>query len=134
MYKFFGKVLKVENKNQMRLEQRDNFQSKLDKFSGKEIELWIGPRGYARSLNQNNYYWGVIIEMISKETGHTPNEIHSFMKEMFLKKWITFKGKGIKIIRSTTELDKAEFEEYQEKIRQWAAVELSLNIPLPNVS
>lgn len=132
MYKYFGKVLKIENKAKMRLERRDEFQKRLEKFASKDIELWIGPRGYLRSLNQNRYYWGVIIEMISDETGHTPDEIHAFVKGMFLKKWITFKEKEIEITRSTTELDKAEFEDYAEKVRRWATTELNMNIPLPN--
>lgn len=132
MYKYFGKILKIENKAKMRLDKRDEFQKRLEKLAGQDIELWIGKRGYLRSLQQNAYYWGVIVEMISEETGHTPEEVHAFAKGMFLKKWITFKDKEIEIIRSTTELDKAEFEDYAEKVRRWAASELSLSIPLPN--
>lgn len=32
-----------------------------------------------RSTNANAYYWGVVVEMMSQETGYDPEEIHEYL-------------------------------------------------------
>lgn len=81
-----------------------------------------------RSIPENNYYWGVVIELLAETTGFSPEEAHQAMKLKFLR---IVKGK-IESVRSTTDLTVAEFETYLEKIRMFASQELSCWIPLPN--
>lgn len=81
-----------------------------------------------RSNNQNSYYWGVVIELISEHTGYTSEEAHDAMKHLFLIDYST----KLPRIRSTTELSTAEYEDYLSKIRMFASRELSLYIPDPN--
>lgn len=89
-----------------------------------------------RSLPENRYYFGVVVKVLSDHLGYTLNEIHDILKNMFLSevRYVDTK-KGIKEIRvpkSTTELTTISFEQYLSDIRQWASVELSCYIPVPN--
>ena len=62
--------------------------------------------------------WGVVYKTIAIDSGHSENEIHDYMKRVCLPpKFVKIMGKEIKMPASTTELNKAEFGEYIEKIR-----------------
>ncbi len=82
----------------------------------------------SRSLNENNYYWGVVVEELSQHTGFTPPEMHEALKMKFLR---IVKGQ-LESCRSTTDLTVGEFENYLSQVRQWASEELQVFIPLPN--
>jgi len=96
------------------------------KDSGK---VWVVLQPYkkTRSLLQNAYYWGVIVKILSDFTGHYREEVHDAMKLMFL----SYEDDGIRYVKSTSHLTVAEAEEYYERIRQWAAIELGVYIPDP---
>jgi len=83
-------------------------------FKAKEAKM--------RSLPENRYYWGVVLEILSNETGYTPNEMHEVCRSMFLNENITLQKKErteiINIPISTTSLKTVEFEEYLSKIRR----------------
>lgn len=87
-----------------------------------------------RSCQQNKYYWGVVISMISEYTGFFPDETHELLKVKFLSYDKAFKstGEAHTISRSTTDLDTWEFENYLQQCRIFAATEIELIIPLPN--
>lgn len=82
----------------------------------------------SRSLQQNRYYWGVVIDILSRDTGYYPEEIHQLMA----KKFLSYEKKGEVFVKSTTMLSTTEFEEYLSKIRIFASMELGIFIPLPN--
>lgn len=102
------------------------------KLSGKRIELTLKEEKSQRSLNQNSYYWGVVLKVLSEHTGYDPDDIHEICRYMFLKSFKTVGSKELEYVKSTADLNTAEFEEYLEKIRRWAAVELNCYTPLPN--
>lgn len=87
-----------------------------------------------RSNPQNRYYRGVVVKMISEETGYTPEEVHEILKTKFLsyEKVIEKTGEVFTISRSTTELNTQEFEEFLEMCRMFAAQDIEIVIPLPN--
>lgn len=86
-----------------------------------------------RSLNQNDYYWGVVLSLLEKETGNDQDAIHEFIKDRFLsKRQVEFNGQEFVVSGSTRKLTTAEFEELMEKVRAWAQIDLNINIPLPN--
>lgn len=101
------------------------------KFRGKTVEVTIEERKKRRSNNQNSYYYGVVLKMIADYCGYRTNEeitgIHEELKRMFLPKI----GK-LNIVKSTSSLNTAEFTDYIENIRLWAAQELGVYIPDPN--
>lgn len=81
-----------------------------------------------RSLNQNAYYWGVVLKVLSDHTGFNTDETYQEMAKMFL----SYQNGAKTFVKSTTRLTTLEFEQYLEKIRQWAQVEMLVRIPLPN--
>lgn len=87
-----------------------------------------------RSNRANNYYWGVIVKILSEETGFFGDEIHELLKRKFLayEKPNQITGEIELFARSTTSLDSLEAEVFYEQIRVWAISELSVYIPLPN--
>ncbi|MFA4990580.1 MAG: hypothetical protein WC579_01550 [Candidatus Paceibacterota bacterium] len=108
-------------------------QSLLDairKNEGRQVVIEI-KRYYPkkdRSAQQNRYMWGVVYQILSDFTGHSPEEIHEAMKYEFLLE----KGSKLKIPKSTTELSTIEMEDYLSKIREFASMELGVYIPSPN--
>lgn len=86
-----------------------------------------------RSIVQNNYYWGVVLSTIADALGYTKDDLqslHEQFKMMFLKENDGING--LYKIRSTSDLNTLEMEEYLEKIRQFASIHLSIFISLPN--
>ena len=96
------------------------------------VEVIIRKPKKNRSKFQNNYYFGVVIDLISEETGHEPEEIHGFLKGMFLTEHINICGNNAERVKSTVELTTVEAEDYFSKCRQWASMMLNLFVPLPN--
>ena len=84
-----------------------------------------------RSGQQNRYYWGVVIDLISARdaSGYTPDEAHDALRHHFL---TDHTNPEFPRVRSTTELDTAEFEYYLECCRRLAAEIWGIYIPLPN--
>ena len=93
-----------------------------------KVELPRNPR----SLNQNSYYWGIVLPIIADYTGNTPDELHNIFKRMFLPPKITmYRNKAIKMPSSTTDLSTGGFVEYIDRIIGEAG-ELGVSIPPPN--
>ena len=108
---------------------------RLKKFKdGQRVECTIWPLHKTRSLPQNSYYWGVLVKVVSEETGYYPNEIHAYHKE---KLWIfppikhNIMGEEVYEVRTTTTLSTKEFAEWNDYLRQFWA-EREIYIPLPN--
>lgn len=112
---FRGKV----EKGRIQLDNKDRFRPYLASFEGKRIELILRERSEGRSDQQNAYYHGVVVKMISDATGHDPEETHQKLKEHFK-------------VKTTTTMKTAEFQEYIEKCKRFAAEFLELNIPDPD--
>jgi hypothetical protein len=96
-----------------------------------------------RSLQQNAYYWGVVVYEVRRGMNEEGNdfestEIHEFLKARFNYKEVvkvnedTGEVKTEKIPRSTAKLTKTEFAEYIERIQQFAVEFFNIIIPNPN--
>lgn len=122
----------------LKLRNRKAFDAALQKLEGKEVIVGISRARANRSLNQNAWYWGVIVELLSEHTGYTPDEMHEALKAKFIPKRLAIQdGNGVikddlVIGGSTTGMNKSEFGEYCESIRRWAAEDLGLDIPDPS--
>jgi hypothetical protein len=94
------------------------------------VYAWQLPKQHKekRSIQQNNYYWGVVCDLLSKETGYTPDEIHQILGEKFL----SYEKNEMTFVKSTTKLNTNEFENYMEECRRFASMELNCYVPLPN--
>jgi hypothetical protein len=82
-----------------------------------------------RSNNQNDYYWGVVIETLCDHTGYTPEEMHDCLKRKFLAKFVD--DYGFEHIQTTKVLTTTEMEEYLERVKRFSSVELQCYIPDP---
>lgn len=85
-----------------------------------------------RSVNQNKYYWGVVIMMAAAEMGEDSDSCHEIFKYKFNTQRKILKDQTIADLpRSTTELTTEEFNRYIEIVRAWCRDYLNLEIPLP---
>ena len=127
---FFGTI----KGGKLSLENPDRFSEYLASLEDKEVCLWVRKAEYARSIPQNKYYWGVIVRMVADEMGIIPDEAHEFLKGLFLKVGVEANGRRWEVTKSTADLSIADFVDYTEKCRMWAAQmdTLNINIPLPN--
>lgn len=103
-----------------------------------EVIITIKKRG-TRSTPQNNYYHAVVVETVRHrmiELGHriTHDECHDelkrkFLPEPFYDEWgtIIFEKGG-----STADLNKTEFSDFIERIREFSLDMLGIDIPPPN--
>lgn len=97
------------------------------------VLVTISTKKQQRSLQQNKYMWSVVYDMIGDEWGYDKEEVHQIMSTMFLKiKEVELDGETYAVVKSTTKLKTDEMEEYLEKCRRYASVNLHLFIPLPN--
>lgn len=115
--------------------QRKRIATYMQKHEGQDVRLTFSQPTKGRSTAQNRYYFGVVLEYIASETGHTVEEVHEYMKAMFLpRKFIAIGSKEVELTKSTTTLSTLDMEEYLEKVRVFAAQELGMKIPLPHES
>ena len=109
---------------------RERLSADMKKF--KEAWITVSDEKPTRSNQQNRYYWGHVVDTLSKEFGYTPEEIHDILKFKFLGiQEINFKGEEIIRVKSTTELNTAEFEDFLLVVRGWA-MELNVKLLKPN--
>jgi len=114
------------------------FLAELAHHDGKDICITVERKRKKRSLNQNQYYWGVVVpacKQILVEYGNDVDdeEVHSFLKEHVGKlTGSVVDGKGRRAItKSSAALSTSEFEQYILRIIVWAATEHVI-IPSPN--
>ena len=62
---------------------RNLFYKFLSQFEDKKVWITVDPKVPKRSAQQNNYYW-MYLSVIARESGHTPDELHSLFKGKFL--------------------------------------------------
>lgn len=131
-------------KGKILFEQRKEFDDYLVRMDGKKLDLIIKPRVKDRSRQEEKYYYGVVVKMISEEMDTEPKVVHEMLKGWFLRE-LKDDGKGRKYERvlSITELTDKAFREYWKKCQTWAALPtaedglgpesgLQLYIPNPN--
>ena len=109
------------------------FNRDLKQYEGRDAFVVLHPYKDKRSQNQNRYYWGVVMKLLSDELGYLPDEMHEVMKQKFLNvRDVKVGTVKYQIPESTTKLTTTDFEDYVSKIRIWAAKDLNVMIPLPN--
>lgn len=103
----------------------------LTNFEGCEGVLVIKRKWNKRSTSQNALYW-MWLGIMSKDIGHTEDELHVIMKGLHApKKEVKVGNKSYMIPKSTQELSKGEFVEYLFHVETEAS---QLGIVLPHPS
>lgn len=86
-----------------------------------------------RSNPQNSYHWGVVVKMISDETGHDPTEMHEFLLGEHVG-WVEYEFMDEirrRPSRRSLDMDVQTFENFNEWCRAWASTNLGMVIPDP---
>lgn len=105
----------------------------LDEINGERVMLDIRVID-KRSVDQNAYYWGVVLPEFSRglrEQGYALGEysVHEMCKQKFLKTAkVKVAGETIIIPDSTTRLSKKKFTQYIEDIKMFASNEFHIVI------
>lgn len=106
-------------------------------LAGKTVHIQAGEAEDDRSVQQNRYYWGVLLKAISEQV-RTPDRWtaeawHQLMRRQFLgygirKQTVAGRKKPVVIraLRSTRDLTVKQFAEYLEKITAYAITELGV--------
>ena len=110
----------------LKLDAPQSYLVELSKLEGQRIELTIRKERHTRSLSQNKYYWGVIIEILSDYFGYDKEEMHEALKFKFLKR---HEDTDLVTVGSTAKLSTAGFTEYIDDIIRWASTEYQVVIP-----
>lgn len=103
----------------------------MQTLDGVECDIVVRKYRKKRSLPQNAYFHGVVCVLLGNHWGYTVDEAHSAICTEFL----TIDD-GVKppYVRSTTDLDTEEFNQFLEVVKIWAAEEWKTNIPDPGES
>lgn len=64
-------------------EELGKYMAKHPDNQAKPHLVYVMLKEEKRSLPQNRYYWGVVLEDIADQTGYWPDEIHDFNKKNF---------------------------------------------------
>lgn len=102
------------------------YQHQLNKFrEGEEVTLEIHTKRPKRTEQQNRYYWGVYLPLVSKETGEADlDRLHELFKGKFLTTGVVdVLGERVRMKKSTTELGVGEFCQYILDIEALTGVE-----------
>lgn len=93
-----------------------------------EYVVKIKPRSKGRSVQENKYYWSIVLGYIEDETGMSKYLLHEIFKNMF-----------IPIVKfeddyrlTTSDLTHEQIWDYIDKIRLWAKDFLNIAIPSPD--
>lgn len=121
-------------------DQRPMFLERIAKYGGRHAVVTIDIESRKRSVQQNHYYYGVVISLIQEalrdEWGEslTKEETHELLKQHCNWKELVNNdtGESLKIPQSTADLTTMEFEEFLERCRRFAFEYLNVSIPLPN--
>lgn len=101
----------------------------LHTLEGIDCEIIVKKYRKKRSLPQNAYFHGVVCLILGNYWGYTVDEAHSAICVEFLT--ISEEGKP-NYVRSTTDLNTEEFNDFLEQVKMWASQEFQVYIPDPN--
>lgn len=117
---------KTTGLKKLRMEAPKYWQHAINKLkAGDKVTIVLEQRKWKRSIAQNNYYWGVYLPLIAKETGEGDlDNLHNLFKGKFLTTGIhEVLGQRVRLTKSTTDLSVGDFCEYILNIQNLTQVE-----------
>lgn len=98
-------------------------------------QISVTPVKASTSTQQIRYYRGVVLPMIAQESGYDDDAMHEVLIQELAPK-VTIKSKldgrkRKKFSKRSNDMTTAEFSEYVEKVRRFAATFYGINIPDP---
>ena len=112
----------------------------IQEFEGKEIEIIFKRKYKQRSVPQNSFYWGIILEFFQglflEAWGEikSKEEIHEILKFTcnYEEKINPATGEIIRIAKSTTELTTSAWMDYELQLNQFALDYFNAVLPKPD--
>lgn len=119
---------------------REFFDRYLKTLADGNYSITIEKAKKKRSLNQNRYYFGVVLPILLfnfREMGFNElqnvEQVHDIVKVKFLTETMANEnGEFLQRIKSTTELSTSQFMDFIAEIQQWASEQFNITIPDPN--
>ena len=135
----FRFLLKIDKDGKVDMPLSNLYQKLLQTFQpDTNLQLIVQPIVNQRSLDQNAYYWGVVIPFVRSlyfESGTvlTDKQTHIEMRIMFLTEETAslITGEVLSLIGHTSELSTKQFAEYIENIAQFVAEMFYAVLPEP---
>ncbi len=123
----------VDAAGKLNLHEPERFGVAVGKCAGKPVLVSIKVDRPQRSTPQNAFYWKIVIPICAEEWGYSKDAMHI----AFRMKFLTIpadpeNGRPLETVKSTTELDTVQWEEYIQDIRELAWDMSEIRIPLPN--
>lgn len=112
----------------LRVDFQANFERWLMTLEGQRVIVEVKKFRKNRTDAQNKFWWGVVIDILSKHTGYEPEEMHDAIKIKFM----PVERAGLIAGKSTARLTTIEFMELIERVQRWAAQDLQCYIPDPS--
>jgi hypothetical protein len=111
-----------------------SWRAAVARHEGRDVFVTVVRQQHLRTMPQNRYYHGVVVDSIAGFIGESREETHELLKAQFLPKRSIelLDGRGLEMPPSTRLLSVEEFAAYIERVRVWAAQFLSLSIPDAN--
>jgi hypothetical protein len=113
---------------QLLMTRQADFERFIQSLDGP-VEVTVRKPKKTRSNQQNRYYWGVVVAILSDAFGYTLDEMHDAL--LILHSREHQDGRPDTLKRSS-KMSTSEFEDYVERVRQWAVLEYQIQIPTPN--
>ncbi len=121
-----------------KLEKQAELNEALKAHEGKDVRITLERKRKRRSLNQNAYYFGVVLPAVCELLTDYGNDVdieetHYFLKAevgKLTKTIVNQTGVARKVVKSSAKLSTVEMEDYLERVRRWAAGH-GVIIPLP---
>ena len=102
----------------------------LEVWYGKDVEISINEKSVSRSIEQNAFFHGVILEVLERdsETGYTAEEFKIMLKEKYLSEIRYIGDEPYKIVKSTSKLTVKEFNKFIDECLNFASLEFGIVI------
>ncbi len=125
---------KVTDQGVLVLADPSSWRAAIARHHGKEVWVTVVRQQHLRTMPQNRYYFGVVVDMIASYIGESREDTHALLKVKFLpaRDVELLDGQKLTMPPSTRSLDTEGMSSYIDQIKQWAASFLGLDIPDPN--
>ena len=98
----------------------------------KDVELTVKDKRGTKSHEQLGYWFGLVVPIFSKHTGHSEKEIHDILKyRAGYVEGVEIDGNKLIKIKSLAEASKMDMMAIIEETKKWAEF-LNLQIPEPD--
>lgn len=125
--RFTGKV----DKGRVVLDQPERWTGVLARHSGRRVEVTVRSERRVRSMQQNRYYWSVVVPIFGEWTGEEKDDAHETLKTLHLMTDVILPtGELVRKPGSSRALSTGEFQAYVERVCTWLALQ-GVYVPPP---